>query len=101
MGSREGRFEERVEIHKPAYITTSDGKALVALLCDISRSGGRLKTNRSLDIGSEITVRMANKVERVGVVRRCRPIPEENKFDLGLELLGNSWPDEVLKAEVA
>lgn len=96
MPGIEDRLEERITSHLPARIATCDGPCL-GILCDISRSGGRLQVNRPIAVGDEITVRLSNRVERAAVVRRCAPLPA-GKFDIGLELLmGAHWPSELLE----
>jgi hypothetical protein len=96
MPGTEDRLEERKASYLPAHIAANGGRCL-GILCDISRSGGRLQVNRPIEVGAEITVRLASEVERTAVVRRCLPAAARNKFDIGFELMGTYWPEELLE----
>jgi hypothetical protein len=93
------RLEERHDVQMPACVRTDAGRLLIGRVCDVSRSGCRLQMNRQLEIGSEVTVRLANAVERNAVIRRCEQSASGGKFDVGLELLGVCWPENILPAE--
>ena len=95
MPGTEDRLEERRTVYVPARIATNSGRCL-GILCDISKSGGRLQMNRPIEVGSEITVHLANEVVRTAVVRRCMPVTALNKFDIGIELMGACWPRNLV-----
>lgn len=96
MPGIENRLEDRTTSYLPARISAG-GNQYLGILCDISRSGARVQVNRPIEAGSEITIRLSNQVERTGIVRRCKPVPSGNKYDIGLELMmGTYWPAELL-----
>lgn len=66
---------------------------------DISRCGGCLLANRSLPVGTDILVALSGGVERRCVVRRCVPVAELQKFEIGFEVIEAGWPESVLPAD--
>jgi hypothetical protein len=58
-----------------------------------------LYVNRPVELGSEIVVQLGNNVERSASVRRCEPVPETEKFDVGFELMLSRWPEDLLQGE--
>ena len=89
------RLEERKRVNLPAQMD-SQGVKCLALMHDISRSGGRLLVNRMFAVGTDVEVTLANGVKRSGVVRRCLPIDGSRKFEIGFEVIEASWPESVL-----
>ena len=100
MAKGDRRLEERHDVHIPVYVITGEGKPLVAIMCDLSRSGGRLRMGRQLTVGSDISVKLANSAERTATVRRCVPVEGGRKFDVGIELVLDSWPEDLFSAEL-
>lgn len=68
----------------------------MALMQDISRSGGLLLVNRMFAVGTDIEVTLTNGIKRSGVVRRCLPIEGSRKFEVGFEVIEESWPESLL-----
>src|SRR6478609_1618552 len=101
MGAAESRLEDRHEVHLAVYVKARQGHATIAIMQDVSRTGGRLRSNRRFEPGSEISVRLPNATERSAVVRRCIPIEDGTKFDIGLELMAQAWPDAMMTSAVA
>jgi hypothetical protein len=83
MAGMNDRLEERKSAYMPVKISSQEVRCL-GIMSDISRSGGRLQ------------IRLVNRVERVGVVRRCMPAAVSTKYDIGFELMDSCWPDELL-----
>ena len=98
MSGFENRLEERHEVYLPACISTHDGRRVVGIMCDISRSGGRMQMNRRLEVGSEVTVRLSNGIERTAIIRRCVQSKNAGKYDAGFELVASHWPDDLVYA---
>jgi hypothetical protein len=44
-------------------------------------------------------MRLANTVERTGVIRRCTLLKTGGKYDVGVELAGARWPDNVVPSQ--
>jgi PilZ domain len=89
------RLEERKRVDLPAQVS-SQGVKCLALMQDISRSGGRLLVSRNFAVGADIEVTLANGIKRSGVVRRCLPIYGSRKFEIGFEVIEASWPESLL-----
>jgi hypothetical protein len=92
------RLEERKRVNLPAQMN-SQGVKCLALMQDISRSGGRLLVNRMFAVGADIEVTLTNGTKRSGVVRRCLPIDGSRKFEIGFEVIEASWPESLLSPD--
>ena len=92
------RLEERKTVHFPALILSKIGKCL-AVVRDISSHGGCLLVNRSFPVGIEIRVTLSGGIERSCIIRRCLPIAGSQKFELGLELMEDRWPENLLPSD--
>lgn len=101
MATMNMRLEERHDVHIPVYVTNGDGKSMVAILCDLSRSGGRLRMGRELSVGADISVKLADTTERTAAVRRCVLSNCGRKFEVGIELTFGCWPEELLSLATA
>src|SRR3954454_15071945 len=101
MGSAESRLEDRHEVHMAVYVKARQGHATIAIMQDVSRTGGRLRSNRHFDPGSEISIRLPKTTERAAVIRRCIPIEDGTKFDIGFELLAQTWPETIMSSAAA
>jgi hypothetical protein len=89
------RLEERKRVNLPAQME-SQGVKCLAVMQDISRSGGRLVGNRMVAVGTDIEVTLASGIKRIGVVRRCLPIEGSRKFEVGFEVTDACWPENLL-----
>jgi hypothetical protein len=92
------RLEDRKRVNLPARID-SQGARCLAVMQDISRCGGCLLVNRSFQVGTDILVALSGGVERRCIVRRCVPVPELQKFEIGFEVIEAGWPEDVLPAD--
>jgi PilZ domain len=92
------RLEERKPVDLPAQVD-SQGVKCLAVIQDISRSGGRLLVNRMFAVGTDIEVTLANGIKRRGVVRRCLPIDGSRKFEIGFEVIEASWPESLVSPD--
>ena len=89
------RLHERKEVYLPVRIE-SQGARCLGVMQDISKCGGRIFVNRSFRVGTDIRVALTGEVVRDCVVRRCVPFAEAQKFEIGFEVIGDSWPASVL-----
>jgi hypothetical protein len=92
------RLEERKRVNLSAQVD-SQGVKRLAVMMDISRSGGRLLVNRMFAVGTHIEVTLANGVKRSGVVRRCLPVNGSRKFEIGFEVMEASWPENLVSED--
>lgn len=92
------RLEDRKQVKLPARIDSQGARSL-AVMQDISRCGGCLLANRSLPVGTDILVALSGGVERRCIVRRCVPVAELQKFEIGFEVIEAGWPESVLPAD--
>ena len=92
------RLEERKRVNLPAQVDSKGVKCL-AVMQDISKSGGCLFVNRMFAVGTAIEITLTNGIKRSGIVRRCLPIGGSRKFELGFELPEASWPESVVPPE--
>lgn len=93
-----GRLEERKQVNLSAQVD-SQGVKRLAVMKDISRSGGRLLVNRMFAVGTDIEVTLANGIKQRGVVRRCLPADGSRKFEIGFEVMEGSWPESLLSED--
>lgn len=89
------RLHERKPVYLPARIE-SQGARCLGVMQDISKCGGRAFVNRSFQVGTDIRVTLGGDVTRSCVVRRCVPLSEGQKFEIGFEVIDESWPESVL-----
>jgi hypothetical protein len=85
-------------VNLPARIDSLGARCL-AMMQDISRSGGRLLVNRSFQVGTDIRVALSGGIERQCIVRRCVPVAGLQKFEIGFEVIEAGWPESVLPAD--
>lgn len=89
------RLHERKDVYVPAKIE-SDGGRCLGIMQDISKGGGRVFVNRAFLVGTDIRVTLGGEVTRDCVVRRCIPLADAQKFEVGFEVIDDSWPASVL-----
>jgi PilZ domain len=92
------RLEERKRVNLFAQVDWQGVKCL-AVMKDISRSGGCLLVNRMFAVGSDIEVTLADGAKRSGVVRRCIPVDGSRKFEIGFEVTDASWPESLVPTD--
>jgi len=89
------RLHERKPVYLPARID-SQGTRCLGVMQDISKCGGRVFVNRSFQVGTDIRVTLGGDITRSCVVRRCLPLAEAHKFEIGFEVVDESWPESIL-----
>jgi hypothetical protein len=89
------RLHERKPVYLPARVESQGAKCL-GVMQDISKCGGRVFVNRSFPVGVDIRVTIGGNVTRTCVVRRCLALAEAQKFEIGFEVIDESWPESVL-----
>jgi hypothetical protein len=89
------RLEERKQVTLPALID-SEGVRTLAVMQDISVFGARLFVKQPFPVGAHILVVLSAEIRRNCVVRRCRPIPNSPKFEIGVEVIEAGWPETVV-----
>ncbi|HZQ55496.1 MAG TPA: PilZ domain-containing protein [Bryobacteraceae bacterium] len=92
------RLHERKQVYLPARVESQAARCL-GVMQDISKCGGRVFVTRSFPVGTDIRVTLGGDVTRNCVVRRCVPLAEAQKFDIGFEVIDESWPTSVLPAD--
>lgn len=63
---------------------------------DISGCGARLLANRQFPVGTVIRLVLNGDLIRQCVVRRCRPVPDSAKFEIGVEVIEAGWPKDLV-----
>jgi hypothetical protein len=82
---RERRAEERISVDSIPARLGFESNIMAARVLDISLSGVRLRLDRSLPVGADVTVAF-NKTIAVGRIRYCRPDHNGVSFQAGLQL---------------
>jgi hypothetical protein len=92
------RLEDRKPVSLPALIDSQGVKGL-AVMQDISGCGARLLVNRQFAVGTGIRIVVNGDIARQCIVRRCRPVPDSPKFEIGVEVMEAGWPKDLVPPE--